>query len=112
MKPKAPPPDSVTDILVMLGLHIEVARRRRGMSMKRVCEGAMITEQTYSRLIKGEPGVSTGVLGRVLHTLNMEESLRAVANPATDEYGIALEVARVKGKGGEVDETYRLDTNF
>ena len=111
MNPKSPPPDSVTDILETIGLHIEVARRRRSMSIKRVCEGAMITSQTYGRLIKGEPGVSNGVLGRVLHTLNMEDSLRSVADPAKDQYGIALEIARARKKG-VIEETYKLDTNF
>ncbi|WP_417546480.1 helix-turn-helix domain-containing protein [Marinobacter sp.] len=104
-------PDSVAESLTSLGLQIEVARTRRRMTKRQLQEAAMITSQTYGRLIKGEPGITLGVLGRVLHALNLEESLLAIADPAADKYGIALELARAKKSGKETDDD-KLDTNF
>ncbi|MEH6688775.1 MAG: helix-turn-helix transcriptional regulator [Halopseudomonas sabulinigri] len=103
--------DSVLDDIKSVGLHIEVARRRRKKTAKLVCESAGITPQTYKRLVNGDPGVSIGVIAAVLHALNLEDTLQAIADPATDKQGIALEVSRAS-KSGYGDDNGRLDTNF
>ena len=104
-------PDAVAQGLSTLGLQLEVARKRRKLTQSQLHEAAMITAQTYGRLIRGEPGITLGVLGRVLHALNLESTLLAIADPATDQYGIALELARAKKPGKDNDDG-KLDTNF
>ena len=104
-------PGSIQDDLASIGLHIEVARKRRKIPAKVVYEAAGITPQTYKRLVSGDPGVAIGTIAKVLHALNLEHTLMAIANPAQDEQGIALEVSRVK-RSDKVYHHGKLDTNF
>jgi transcriptional regulator with XRE-family HTH domain len=92
-------------LLADLGANIDVARKRRRLKISQICERAGVSQQTYQRLKKGEPGVSLGVMLNILTALDLESSIALIADPSTDEYGISLErartVQRVKDEGGK-----------
>jgi transcriptional regulator with XRE-family HTH domain len=100
-----------SNALVQLGKNLEIARCRRRLSKKLLCEKAMITAQTYRRLAAGDPGISLGVMMSVVQALGLEHLVSALIDPALDETGKALENAHRQQhfKQGGRNE---LDTNF
>lgn len=112
-KHKALMADETIGLVAQLGANLDLARKRRKLTIEAVCSRAGITAQTYRRLAKGEGGVTLAVLVAVLHALSLENDLLTVASPSTDEVGINLErinaPKRVRA-GGQADE--RLDTDF
>jgi transcriptional regulator with XRE-family HTH domain len=99
------------EAIATLGQNIEIARCRRGLSKKLLCERAMITPQTYRRLITGDPGISLGVVFSVCQAMNLEPLLSELLAPEHDEAGKALENTLRKryfrGTPGDA-----LDTDF
>lgn len=73
-----------------MGQNIRFARKRRSLSAKRVAELALVSRNTLARAEKGEPSVSIGVYASILYVLQLEDDLRKVANPNTDDLGSAL----------------------
>ena len=104
-------PDSTLSLLSQLGANIDLARKRRRLSVETICSRSGITPQTYRRLTKGESGLGIGVLAAVLSAMNLESDLALVASPSSDEVGITMERAhqprRIRG-----EQTDELDTNF
>jgi transcriptional regulator with XRE-family HTH domain len=102
-------------LLSDLGANIDVARKRRRLKISQICERAGVSQQTYQRLKKGEPGVSLGALLSVLTALDLEGSISQVADPSTDEYGISLERARttqrIKDEGSK-DVGHNMDPDW
>lgn len=102
-------------LLADLGANIDIARKRRRLKISQICERAGVSQQTYQRLKKGEPGVSIGALLNILTALDLESSIAQVADPSTDEYGISLERARttqrIKDEGG-MDVGYNMDPDW
>jgi transcriptional regulator with XRE-family HTH domain len=97
--------------LSTLGKNIEIARCRRSLSKKLLCERAMITPQTYRRLINGDAGISLGVIFSVCQAMNIEVMLGEMLAPELDEAGKALEnTNRKRHFKGMPDDA--LDTNF
>jgi transcriptional regulator with XRE-family HTH domain len=104
-------PDHVTRLLAQVGANIDLARKRRRLTVATLCGRASITPQTYRRLVTGEPGIGIGVIAAVLHGLNLEGDLALLACPASDDHGIMLERARQpKRIAGSISN--ELDTNF
>jgi transcriptional regulator with XRE-family HTH domain len=100
-------------LLIALGENIDVARKRRRLQIDTICTRAGITKQTYSRLKKGESGISVGVLMNVLSALDLEEMIGAVASPEHDEVGMTLERAQQPSRVREgVDVDGKLDPNW
>ena len=94
----------------LLGENIEIARCRRKLSRKIICERARITQQTYRRLVNGDPGVSIGVMMSVIQSMNMEHLMLNLLDPDQDEHGKALDnINRNRRFVGDGNE---LDTNF
>lgn len=94
--------------LSVLGANIDLARKRRKLRIKDVASRAGITEQTYQRLKKGDPGVGIGVLVSVLQVLNLADQLEQVAAPEQDETGLFLAKSELDQKKriklGVIDE--------
>lgn len=104
-------PEAITDLLTQVGANIDLARKRRRLTIGTVCGRAGITAQTYRRLAAGEPGIGLGVVAAVLSAINLEDDLALIASPATDEVGISMERAHQPKKiRGELSD--ELDTNF
>ncbi|MCH8533112.1 MAG: helix-turn-helix domain-containing protein [Saccharospirillum sp.] len=98
------------DGLRRLGGNISISRKRRRMSQEDVASRAGIGVATLRRLEKGE-SVSLDILANVLVALNLEDTLLSVADPQSDEVGLALE-RRNTPKRIRKRESDELDTNF
>ena len=48
--------------IVQLGRQIQLARKRRGLTMQEMADRMFVTRKTLTRLESGDPGVSVGVL--------------------------------------------------
>lgn len=66
-------------ILDALGEHLQLARKRRGLTASQVAERAGMVRTTLHSMEKGAPGVTVGNLLRVLAVLGLEKDLERVA---------------------------------
>lgn len=56
--------------LKIMGEQIKLARLRRNLSAKLVCERACISRTSLWKVENGDPSVAIGIYGAVLHALN------------------------------------------
>lgn len=87
-------PLEVQQSVQQLGEHIRTARLRRQLSTEELAQACGIGRRTLYRIENGEPGVAVGTLLAVLWKLGLLDTVRAVADPDTDEHGKILEAAR------------------
>lgn len=78
-----------------LGHDIEVARKKRRLTVAALCERAGISAPLYSRLAKGEPGTSIGAYARVLFALGIGTPFDGLLDAARDDTGMLLEESRL-----------------
>ena len=72
--------------LSLLGENIKLARLRRGISMRLICDRAHISRPTLMRVEKGSPDVSLGIYAAVLNALgNHDDELSLILD--YDELG-------------------------
>jgi transcriptional regulator with XRE-family HTH domain len=88
-------PIPVLRALRKLGQDVRDARRRRRIPVAVMAERASISRTTLNKVEKGDPGVSLGIYATVLFVLGLAERLGDVADPGTDELGLALEEERL-----------------
>jgi transcriptional regulator with XRE-family HTH domain len=88
-------PIPVQRAILKLGQDIRDARRRRRLPTALVAERAGISRVTLSKLEKGDPGVSIGIIGSVLMALDLLERLNDLADPQYDLLGRMLEQERL-----------------
>jgi transcriptional regulator with XRE-family HTH domain len=97
-------PSSVGRSLRKLGADINIARRKRALSVEHVMQAAGISAGTLRRLEAGEPTVSIGALAMVLLSLDLVDRLDGLVDVATDDTGLLLDIgklpARVTAKAG------------
>lgn len=92
---KAALPLSVRRSLAKLGEDLSAARRRRRIPMDLLAERAFVSRATVRRVERGDPSVSMGIYATVLFVLGFSDRLGALADPATDRVGLALEDERL-----------------
>lgn len=92
---KAALPLTIRHGLAKLGADISIARRRRNLPISVVAERAYVGRNTITRVERGDPGVALGTYANVLFVLGLAERLADLADPRTDEVGMALEVERL-----------------
>ncbi|MCZ7593720.1 MAG: helix-turn-helix domain-containing protein [Hyphomicrobium sp.] len=102
-------PYPVETALKVLGTNLRTARVRRGLSAQDVAERIGIERHTVADAEKGKPSTAIGVYAALLWTLGLIDQLAAVADPATDDEGRALALAR-EPKRARRTET--LDNDF
>jgi transcriptional regulator with XRE-family HTH domain len=88
-------PLPVRRTLRKLGQDIRDARLRRRIPVAVLAERASISRMTLSKLEKGEPGVSIGIVATVLFVLGLHQRLDELADIRHDEQGLALEEERL-----------------
>lgn len=76
------------NILMRLGINIKLARKRRGLTMTQVADGASINRETLNRLEKGEESVALGAYFNVLRVLNLHNDILDIAKE--DKLGLSL----------------------
>lgn len=88
-------PSEISEMVVRLGEHIRIARKRRGLTMKEMASRMFVTRKTLSRLENGHPGVSLSVFVLALWVLGLHDDLQKIALPEQDKVGIFYEHKRL-----------------
>jgi transcriptional regulator with XRE-family HTH domain len=81
--------------LQKFGHDIEIARKKRHLTMASLCERAGISIPLYVRLISGNPGTSIGAYARVLFALGLGTPFDVLADAAKDDIGLLLDERRL-----------------
>lgn len=84
-------PIPVQKALRKLGRDINMARRRRNITMALMAERAGISRVTLAKVEKGDPSVSFGAYASALFVLGMTERLEKLVDIGEDIIGQALE---------------------
>lgn len=78
-----------------LGADIALARRKRGLTELMMAERLGVARGTYQKVERGDPTVAMGVYAMALLVLGIGTPLADLADPRTDDAGLALDAARV-----------------
>ena len=78
-----------------LGQNLLLARKRRKLTKKAICERTGLNFRTVARIEKGEPGVSMGHYVRVMAALSLMDDLIKVGQ--NDELGHKLQDIQALG---------------
>lgn len=81
--------------LKALGHDIDVARKKRRLTVASLCERAGISIPLYRRLIIGSPGTSIGAYAMVLFSLGLGTPFDTLLDVAKDDTGLLLDEARL-----------------
>jgi transcriptional regulator with XRE-family HTH domain len=81
---------AVQRTLRQLGHDIRDARRRRRLPAEIVAQRAFTSRPTLQRIEQGDHGVSIGIYAAVLQALGLLDGLGQIAEPASDQAGIAI----------------------
>ena len=100
---------SVEYALKTLGANIRTARVRRGLSLQEVAERIGVERHTAADAERGKPSTTVAVYAGLLWALGMIDQLEAVANPAADDEGRTLAMAREPKRAGRAET---LDNDF
>jgi transcriptional regulator with XRE-family HTH domain len=79
MKKHSNPSPAAARQLVEVGERIQLARLRRGISLRSVAQRAGVSVNTVMALESGSAGVGFGTVGTVLHTLGLVSDLGLLA---------------------------------
>jgi transcriptional regulator with XRE-family HTH domain len=105
----AAPPIPVQKALTTLGANIRTARLRRNLTLEDVAAKIGVGRHAVAAAENGKPSTGIVVYAALLWTLGLVEQLALVADPARDEEGQTLELA--KGRVRSRPST-RLDNEF
>ena len=81
--------------IAKLGENLRIARKRRGLRIVDLAQAAGCSQDTLRRLESGDPGVSLGVLARVMEAIGCAQELASMMNAAHDSEGLKAEVQRL-----------------
>lgn len=88
-------PPRIARSLVKLGHDIEIARKKRRLTIASLCERAGISAPLYRRLVSGSPGTSIGAYALVLFALGRGTPFDTLIDVARDDTGLLLEEERL-----------------
>ena len=88
-------PPRIARSLAKLGRDIDVARKKRRLTIAALCERAGISAPLYARLVDGAPGTSIGAYVMVLFALGMGTPFDSLMDAAKDDTGLLLEEERL-----------------
>lgn len=81
--------------LKTVGDNLRVARKRRELTLEEMASRMFVSRQTLARLENGDPGVSLGALLSALWVLGLQDHVRKIAAPESDEVGMFRERQRL-----------------
>lgn len=85
--------------LIQLGSGLNIARRRRRLTVAMMAERTGVTRQTYGRVEKGDPTVAMGTYLMAMFVLGLDwGGLEKAAEPQVDDMGTALQIAELPQK--------------
>jgi transcriptional regulator with XRE-family HTH domain len=95
MKANHTVPYPVTEMLPRIGDAIRTARIRRRKTAADVAGRLGVSLPTLRKLETGDPGVSLGTFLAALWLLDLSPAVMAALDPAKDEVGLTLDMARM-----------------
>jgi transcriptional regulator with XRE-family HTH domain len=81
--------------VVKLGENLRIARKRRGLRIVDLARAADCSQDTLRRLETGDPGVSVGVLAKVMAAIGCAQELASMMDAAKDVEGLKGDVQRL-----------------
>ena len=87
-------PPKLCRALAKLGTDIDVARRKRVLTVAMMCERTGIAKSTYRRVATGDPAVAIGVYAMCLFVLGID-GLAELADAGSDNTGLLMEQERL-----------------
>lgn len=87
--------EALSQPIVKLGENLRIARKRRGLRIADLAQAAGCSQDTLRRLERGNPGVSLGVLARVMAAIGCGQELGSMMAAAKDFEGLNAEVRRL-----------------
>jgi transcriptional regulator with XRE-family HTH domain len=94
-KLKSDLPPRIARSLEKFGADVEIARKKRRLTMAALCERAGISVPLYQRLIRGAGGTSVGAYAMVLFALGRGTPFDTLLDMAQDDTGLLLEQERL-----------------
>jgi len=88
-------PPRIARSLEKFGRDVEVARKKRRLTVVALCERAGISRALYNRLIHGQPGTSVGAYAMVLFALGRATPFDNLLDVASDDTGLFLDEERL-----------------
>jgi len=96
-------------LLVTLGQRIQIARKRRNLTLKDMAEKMFVSRQTVSRLEHGDEGVTLSVLVSALWVLGLSDEISLLAMPENDKAGIFMERKKLPKRVRNKNYSSKLD---
>ena len=103
------PPYPVEQAITRMGANLRTARLRRNLTIEEVAAKIGTGPRAVMDAEKGKPSTGMVVYMALLWTYGLLEPAAALANPATDEEGLALELAAGRTRARAKEE---LDDDF
>lgn len=86
-------PNGLRRSLVQIGRGLNIARRRRKLTVAMMAERTGVTRQTYGRLEKGDPTVAMGTYMMAMFVLGLDwGGLEKAVEPGSDGMGTSLQL--------------------
>lgn len=100
------PPAAVEAALQTLGRNIRTARLRRALTQAELGERIGVSRFAVANMERGKPTTGVAAYLGALWALGLLDQLHAVADPANDAEGVALERARApkRARGRDVGD--------
>jgi transcriptional regulator with XRE-family HTH domain len=103
------PPYAVEQAIKRLGANLRTARLRRNLTIEEVAEKIGTGRHAVLAAEKGKPSTSMAVYIALLWTYDLLGAMKALADPALDEAGLAMASRRERArtqKPGELDSDF------
>ena len=81
--------------MTALGRDINLARRKRRLTIAMMAERMGVSQSTYQRVEKGDPSVTLGVYAMCFVALGLENVLSNLLDVREDEIGLLMEQERL-----------------
>ena len=79
----------VEQVLKELGRSLDLARKKRRISVRELATRMMVSPTTVIKLTKGDPGVHVGALATALWIMGMHKRLGELVTPEKDSIGMS-----------------------
>jgi transcriptional regulator with XRE-family HTH domain len=103
------PPYAVEQALNRLGANLRTARLRRNLTIDQVAEKIGTGRRAVLGAEKGKPSTSAAVYTALLWTYDLLDPIGMLADPGTDETGLAMSSRRERARAKKPKE---LDSDF